>query len=258
MSAQVIEVRSEATPPDAPIEGKVDTQSPDRPQWLPEKFKSPEDMAKAYSELEKKLGSPRQGSQQEQASEQPEQQENQPVDPKQQEQNQVVQNAWESKFSDFSNEYSQKGQLSDDSYKKLNEMGYPREVVEAYIEGQKALAEKSVGGLLSEIGGPQSFEEMRSWAASNVPENELNAYNSLLDGSAEQAAMAVKGMYARYQAAQGGGRQPKLLAGSQTQGSTAPFRSTAELTRAMSDPKYRSDHAYRKEVEQRLAVSNIL
>ena len=28
----------------------------DRPEWLPEKFKSPEDMSKAYAELEKKLG----------------------------------------------------------------------------------------------------------------------------------------------------------------------------------------------------------
>ena len=28
----------------------------DRPEWLPEKFKTPEDMSKAYSELEKKLG----------------------------------------------------------------------------------------------------------------------------------------------------------------------------------------------------------
>ena len=28
----------------------------DRPDWLPEKFKSAEDMANAYSELEKKLG----------------------------------------------------------------------------------------------------------------------------------------------------------------------------------------------------------
>ncbi len=29
----------------------------ERPQWLPEKFKSPEDFAKSYSELEKKIGS---------------------------------------------------------------------------------------------------------------------------------------------------------------------------------------------------------
>ncbi len=33
---------------------KVDgtAQDPERPEWLPEKFKSPEDMAKAYSALE--------------------------------------------------------------------------------------------------------------------------------------------------------------------------------------------------------------
>ena len=36
----------------------VDPQasSESRPEWLPEKFKSPEDMAKAYAELEGKLG----------------------------------------------------------------------------------------------------------------------------------------------------------------------------------------------------------
>jgi hypothetical protein len=32
------------------------TQSTDRPEWLPEKYKSPEDLAKAYKELESKLG----------------------------------------------------------------------------------------------------------------------------------------------------------------------------------------------------------
>lgn len=30
-------------------------QEPDRPEWLPEKFKTPEDLAKSYSELEKKM-----------------------------------------------------------------------------------------------------------------------------------------------------------------------------------------------------------
>ena len=31
--------------------------TPDRPEWLPEKFKTPEDLAKSYSELEKKITS---------------------------------------------------------------------------------------------------------------------------------------------------------------------------------------------------------
>ena len=35
-----------------------DTPQPDRPEWLPEKFSSAEDMATAYQELESKLGNP--------------------------------------------------------------------------------------------------------------------------------------------------------------------------------------------------------
>lgn len=40
------------------VEVAAATEAPvsDRPEWLPEKFKSPEDMASSYSELESKLG----------------------------------------------------------------------------------------------------------------------------------------------------------------------------------------------------------
>jgi hypothetical protein len=256
MATDSVVIQAAPTPSDPPVDSKVDTNTPDRPQWLPEKFKSPEDMAKAYGELEKKLGAPREEAPKTET--QPKATEEAKT-PEQAKATEAVQTAWETKFADFSKEYSDKGQLSDDSFKKLTEMGYPREVVEAYIEGQRAIAEKSTSGLLSEIGGQENFVAMRDWAASNVPENELNAYNAMLEGSPEQAAIAVKGMYARYQSAQGGNfKQPRLLSGSQTGGSLAPFRSTAELTRAMSDSKYKTDPAYRKEVEQRLSVSSIL
>ena len=43
------------TGPEVPIEEAQDNQ--DRPEWLPEKFKSAEDMAKSYTELEKKFSS---------------------------------------------------------------------------------------------------------------------------------------------------------------------------------------------------------
>ena len=35
----------------------AEEQSSDRPEWLPEKFKSPADLAEAYNNLESKLGS---------------------------------------------------------------------------------------------------------------------------------------------------------------------------------------------------------
>ena len=51
--AETIEIKQEETTSEKPVEENV-TQS--KPEGLPEKFNSVEDLAKSYSELEKKLG----------------------------------------------------------------------------------------------------------------------------------------------------------------------------------------------------------
>ena len=48
-----VEIKTEPTTSEKPVEEKQSTQSV---EGLPEKFKSVEDLAKSYSELEKKLG----------------------------------------------------------------------------------------------------------------------------------------------------------------------------------------------------------
>jgi len=49
-----VEIKQDETTSEKPVEENV-TQS--KPEGLPEKFNSVEDLAKSYSELEKKLGS---------------------------------------------------------------------------------------------------------------------------------------------------------------------------------------------------------
>jgi hypothetical protein len=53
-------VTETATPPqeerDFVVAEDLETKTEDRPEWLPEKYKSGEDLAKAYKELESKLG----------------------------------------------------------------------------------------------------------------------------------------------------------------------------------------------------------
>jgi hypothetical protein len=249
-----VQVPANETGPEAPVEQpQQGGAQAERPSWLPEKFKSPEEMAKSYNDLEKRLGGANQQQQQEEAPVD-QQQKDQPAPD--QEDNQFAQQ-WENQFSDFSKEYAEKGQLSDDSFKKLKEMGYPKQVVNAYIEGQKALAERGTQSLMTDIGGQDGFKEMHEWATQNLTQDEIDSYNSILDtGDQRQASFAVKGMYARYKASSG--NKPKLVSGSQTRGSTQTFRSIAEMTRAMSDPRYKSDPAFRKDVERRLENSKIL
>lgn len=226
--------------------------SSDRPGWLPEKFKNAEDLAKAYSELEKKLGS---GKQEQASNEEATAQEAQNTQPAPEETKAFQE--WEAKFSDFSKEYYEKGQLSNESYAKLTQMGYPKAIVDSYINGQIAISNQGSQQLMSEIGGESGFKEMHDWATENLTQDEIDSYNALLEtGDQRQASFAVKGMYARYKASSG--KQPKLIGGTQNEATASSFRSVAELTRAMADPRYKSDSAYRKDVERKLANSNVL
>ena len=212
-----------------------ETQS-ERPEWLPEKFASPEDMAKAYSELEGKLS----GSAEEAQSE--------PVEPS---------DSFNA-ITAASNEFTESGQLSDETFKSLEDAGLPKDLVEAYIQGQQALAEAQAGQLYDSVGGQESYNAMAQWASENLDQSSQDAFNQIVEsGSVEQAKVAVQGIYAQYRAAVGG-TEPKLAQGSTTGNTVTPFYSAKSLTDAMADPRYKHDPGYQAEVHKRLSVSDIL
>ena len=68
---------------------------------------------------------------------------------------------------------------------------------------------------------------------------------------------AIKSLASRW-----GGAEPKaapLLQGNTGSiNASGAFRSLAQVTEAMRDPRYTKDPAYRKDVEARLANSNVL
>lgn len=209
----------------------------ERPAWLPEKFQNSEELARAYTELESKLG--QRGKAEEPL---PESLPNEQLPPD---------------FSKFGNEYLQNGRLSDQSYNDLASKGIPREVVDAYIAGQQAVQDREVSAVMSDIGGQENFQALSKWAASNLSQEELDAYNTMVTGgNVQQARMAVKGLYAQYLS---GSNEPRLIGGNTGRHSSVDgFRSTAEVINAMKDPRYQSDEAYRKDVQGRLAVSEII
>jgi ElaB/YqjD/DUF883 family membrane-anchored ribosome-binding protein len=221
----------------------------DRPEWLPEKFKSPEDMSKAYSELEKKLGqSP------EESSEEPEQVEEKAEN----EEEQTEENTSEAyqAVAEASKEFFENdGQLSEETYNTLEKAGLPRDLVDSYAAGQQALQQSEEGQIKSVAQG--NYESMAEWANENLPQEEVDAFDeAVTGGTVSQAKLAVQGLYARYQ--NDVGAKPKLTQGGVNGASTMPFRSMQELARAQSDPRYKSgDKAYHEEIDRRLQVSSI-
>ena len=250
-------VQSEVEPDDAAEavgtiseEQAGEEQQVERPDWLPEKFKSPEDMANAYSELEKKMG---QGTNEEQPAETTEENEGDVQDDKPDDNENADYNA---AVVDASKEFFENdGQLSEETYEKLAKAGLPKELVDSYAAGQQALLQTEEGEIKSVANG--QFDAMAEWANDNLEQEEINAFDDIVTtGTKEQAKFAVKSLYDRY--TQANGSSPKLVQGAVTGGSTMPFKSMQELARAQSDPRYKSgDKAYHEEIDRRLSVSRL-
>ena len=245
---------NEIEPEEKPVEqqqteAELPQDQSDRPEWLPEKFKDPADMAKAYAELEKKLGqAPKEDEQEVEQSETEAEDETEQSEENVSEASQVLEKASE----EF---WSNDGQLSEETYNALEKAGYPKHIVDSYAEGMAALAEKQQGELNSLTQG--NYEAMVEWANENLPQEELNSINNTITSSdMNMAKLAVQGLYARYQNEVGA--KPKLTQGAVSGVSTMPFKSMQELARAQSDPRYKSgDKAYHEEIDRRLSVSNI-
>jgi len=239
-----VEIKPTQETSDKPIEESKET----RPEWLPEKFKSPEDMAKAYGELETKLGQPE--------PKQEEVKETKKDDLSIDNAEKAVENAGLS-MDTLQQEYNESGQLNDKSYEALAKVGIPKDYVDAFIKGQEAIATQTANTLKQEVGGDEAYKNMMTWASENLNEAEINAYNRTVNGKdIEATKLAIAGLNAKYKNAEG--IEPSLARGDRPSTSNATgYRSWAEVTAAMSDPRYSKDVAYQADVQAKLKNSKL-
>ena len=249
-----VEITSPETTTDKPVEETKPTQS--KPEGLPEKFNSVDELVKSYSELEKKLGEQSQPTEQS-------------VDPvsktevKQEEQPKsdldIATKAVDSaglNMETLSEELAKDGKLADGSYKSLEKAGIPKEYVDRFIAGQQAIADQQSATVKNLVGGTEAYDSMSEWAGQNLTETEKQAYNTAVNSKdLEAVKLAVVGLKARY--AQSTGSEPQLVEGKASPSGEQGFQSWAQVTQAMSDPRYAKDPAYQAEVKNKLANSKI-
>lgn len=158
-------------------------------------------------------------------------------------------------MDEFSAEFAEKGELSPESFAKLEKAGIGKDMVDAYIEGQIALQEKYDAKGYAVVGGQDKFAQMTEWAVQNMTRAELVAFNDAVNSRDEaKMLMAVRSMKASYDAASG--VDPKLVGGG-GEPTVNSFRSRAELTSAMKDPRYETDPAYRADVIAKLDATDM-
>jgi hypothetical protein len=166
-------------------------------------------------------------------------------------------------FQDMNVRWQQTGTLEAGDYEQLAEAGFNRDMVDAYLSGLQykqtqdtALSVKEVASIKESLGGEGEYNKMIEWAAANLSADEVEGFNQIINTQPMAAVkMAITGLHARYSAVEG--REPKLIGGRAPKGNTDKFESTAQLVAAMSDPKYSTDPAYQKKVQEKLSRSSI-
>ena len=249
--------KAEGREPNAPEANQDAGNNADQGNLILGKFKTQEDLAKAYTELEKKLGAPKS----EPKSDAPPPNADAKGDDKAPDKATAddaakALDAQGLDYSAFSTEYAEKGELSADSYAKLEKAGIPKSMVDAYIAGQQALVQNARAEVFKVAGGEDAYAEAVNWAKSNMSAAEKQAFNDVVNGGDLNATkLAVQGLMARYRAAEG--NEPNLMGGDTSTGNTEGYSSWAEVKKDMSDARYSSDPAFRARVEQKLARSAV-
>ena len=234
----------------------VDTPS-EQENLIAGKFKSQEDLVEAYKNLESKLGQP-------EAKEQPPidttedavdkaSEEGLKIEKQEVTQNDVIQKA--------SQEFWENGEIGADSYKALEDMGLNKDVVDQFAEAQKAKqqlqqyqAAELRNSAFQQVGGEENYKAMGEWAAANLSDGELSAYNENVNsGDPNKINLAVNALYSKYSNSNTVAPNNKISGMSATTGIT-PFQSDAQQRAAQADPRYATDPAYRQQVDSRIAA----
>lgn len=150
-------------------------------------------------------------------------------------------------------EYNEKGELSKDSYKLLEEKGYPKALVEAAIAGWQAKADAFANKIIEDAGGINEYERIKNFVQSQG-KGAVNAFNAIVNKDDLSVVSAYIAGVKAQMVAQHGTVNP-TLGGSGNVGKSKGYTDANEMIKAMSDPRYGKDPNYMQEVERKVAAS---
>jgi hypothetical protein len=219
------------------------------------KYRDAKELEKAYLELQQKLGS---RSDNEVEDSEPE--------------TEAEYEATEDEQVDFlwtvNDEIAETGEISEETLAKFDSMS-SRELVDAWMRYQgsidmdavdsapagRELSEAEVNEVYNLAGGPDEYQQLVGWAAENFTEEEVSAFDSVVE-SGNLAAIKLTLQALQYRYNDNMGYEGEMIQGKPAQ-SREIFRSQAELVRAMSDPRYDDDPAYRMAIMEKLERSGL-
>ena len=119
------------------------------------------------------------------------------------------------------------------------------------------ITQEEEAAILESVGGKDAFSRIQEWAKGALNEDELTVYNrEVASGDYFRARNALQSMAFAY--TENNGSEPDLIGGKLTGRTTDVYRSNQEVIEAMNDNRYLKDDAYTRDVEEKLARSDVL
>ena len=218
------------------------------------KYKSAQELEKAYMELQSKLGEQEDKGETEVAEKEPE--------------DKPTLSEGATLITSATDEYYANGnQLTPETLQKFSSMS-SQDLIKAYMEVQQLpeyqqaqqtpveITAAQVNQIKNAAGGEAAYSNIINWAKSNLEAEQINAFDDVVNtGSVQAINLAVAGLKAQYDNANG--VEGRMVTGKAPTNSGDVFRSQQELVAAMNDVRYDRDPAYRQDVIEKLDRSNL-
>ena len=219
------------------------------------KYKNAQELEQGYIELQKKLGTEQEESEEPVAE--AEETEEAEAEESEEGEGTLLDELWEY--------YANDEEYHEEAVAELEALD-PVDVAKMHLEYRKQVEEQGVGAkdftesemseLKGVVGGDENYQNMLEWAGSNLNQQEIDMFDAVMQrGDALGAFFAIRSLAYRYNDASG--YEGKMLTGNAPKTSGSQFRSQQEVVQAMSDSRYESDPAYRKDIMDKLERSNV-
>lgn len=158
-------------------------------------------------------------------------------------------------YDDVMEDLVESNELKPETREKLKQLGMSDEDIEDKLDAIRYRLNRTY----EYAGGKDRYFKMLRFMTENWDEDKISAYDeAVMSGDQKRINMAIDTLSASFKEHRGNPSKKRIQpggGGKETQ--TDGFKSTAEVKKAMADPRYRTDPAYRKDVYRRLKSSNI-
>ena len=155
-------------------------------------------------------------------------------------------------YKALTDEFQANGDLLPETREKLAKQGITGEMVDAFIEGQKAIVHNHMMDIASTVGGVEQMAAIVDWAKANLSEEEKKSIDAVHDPAVIK--ILLRDLERRMNENEGYVPQAQLQGGAgESKGNF--FESMHEVEEAINDPRYSNDPVYRAKVAQKITAS---